>query len=346
MRTLVLALACLACACHGRRVKVGDAAPSSQPSADGSLVALQALSKLLVTSKAAATAKEAVSPSSTAGFNPSASAARSATRPAPRRRAQAPMGVEQKQRDIDGPFKVPDLFASEQVPEDYRPGDAVARIKSTPVLKEAATEVGWWAFVWNLYWGTNFFFSFPVSYVTFYNLPQEFPNFFVAANLGTLPFMFMLIFWIKTNWDTVSSSLLDRKIYYEGEGLGGLFKGKQKEERYRDRMVAKDVIRPARARIDKTLNNIIIAFIGTWIAGQGVLIFQGDNGPYTLKSLIGESAVEFNERLKWDDDRAAEEQRRALTRRGMNGKMQPVYCNSRYYKILAGNDAQGGGGCL
>ena len=61
---------------------------------------------------------------------------------------------------------------------------------------------------------------------------------------------------------------------------------------------------------------------------------------------VRSQARRFDNRLKGDDNFAAEEQRRAQSRGGMDGEgLQPTYCNSRYYKILAGGNAQGGVGC-
>lgn len=345
IRINVLALVGLLHSVHGRDMQGADAEP--RPHNDGSLNALQALSNLLVTSNAAAPTKEAVSRTSASGFNPSSPAARLGRQPSPLRRARAPLAQESGTDGKDFVLRqLQDAFKKEEIDEKYKPMTALKRVRDQNYVKEAETEKGWWSFVWNLYWGINLLLSFPISYVTFYVFPQEIPNFLVAANLGTFPAMFIILFVIKSEWDQVSSDLLRKDVYYlDGSGVGGLFGKKDKEELYRDRIQARDLVRPARKRIDQALLNVGLAFILTNVAAQGVVLYQGDNGPYTLKTLTGDKAREFIYRLKADDDFAAEEQRRALSRMGPDGKMQPVYCNSRYYRILGGGDAQGGYGC-
>lgn len=53
-----------------------------------------------------------------------------------------------------------------------------------------------------------------------------------------------------------------------------------------------------------------------------------------------------NPRLRADDEFAAKEQQRALRKMQDDGSgVKPAYCDSRYYKILAGGNGQGGVGC-
>ena len=53
----------------------------------------------------------------------------------------------------------------------------------------------------------------------------------------------------------------------------------------------------------------------------------------------------FDNRLRGDDEFARQEQIRAQSRGDIEGNAMPTYCNSRYYKILAGGNSQGGVGC-
>ena len=56
----------------------------------------------------------------------------------------------------------------------------------------------------------------------------------------------------------------------------------------------------------------------------------------------------FHRRLRRDPAFAAQEQARARRKAvtpGSEEGLKPVYCDSRYYKILAGGNSQGGVGC-
>ena len=59
-----------------------------------------------------------------------------------------------------------------------------------------------------------------------------------------------------------------------------------------------------------------------------------------------QDAVSYENRLRSDNKFAEREQKRAqrkINEDGTGGK--PLYCDSRYYKILAGGNGQGGVGC-
>ena len=47
-------------------------------------------------------------------------------------------------------------------------------------------------------------------------------------------------------------------------------------------------------------------------ATQVVTLLEGENGPATLKTISGESAKDYTNRLRGDDEFAAREQQRAL----------------------------------
>ena len=73
---------------------------------------------------------------------------------------------------------------------------------------------------------------------------------------------------------------------------------------------------------------------------------EGEAGPATLKTIYGDNARDFTNRLRGDDEFAAREQQRAQRKMQEDGTgVLPAYCDSRYYKILAGGNGQGGVGC-
>ena len=60
----------------------------------------------------------------------------------------------------------------------------------------------------------------------------------------------------------------------------------------------------------------------------------------------GDDAIRFENRLKGDNAFALREQQRAQRKAAADGSgLKPTYCDSRYYRILAGGNSQGGVGC-
>jgi hypothetical protein len=68
-----------------------------------------------------------------------------------------------------------------------------------------------------------------------------------------------------------------------------------------------------------------------------------------LRTLSGDDSIRYANKLRFDDEFAAAEQARARERMGGDANTQenlkPLYCDSRYYKILSGGNGQGGVGC-
>ena len=92
--------------------------------------------------------------------------------------------------------------------------------------------------------------------------------------------------------------------------------------------------------------DIRLSFFLTVVSAEAITLIEGENGPATLKTLSGEEAIRYTNRLRGDDEFAAREQARARRKADANGEgVKPAYCDSRYYKILAGGNGQGGVGC-
>ena len=103
---------------------------------------------------------------------------------------------------------------------------------------------------------------------------------------------------------------------------------------------------PNLRRIDFSLAAILVGLLMTVTAAEAVTVIEGENGPATLKTLTGDAAMQYTTQLRSDAGFAAREQERALRKADENGEgVKPAYCDSRYYKILAGGNGQGGVGC-
>lgn len=113
----------------------------------------------------------------------------------------------------------------------------------------------------------------------------------------------------------------------------------------RDRLVNNQEVLPALGRIDRSLLAITAALLLTFTSGEALTASLGEAGPYTLKTLTGDEARRYDNLLRSDEEFARREQLKFQSRGGQDGAAQPGYCNSRYYKILAGGNGQGGVGC-
>jgi len=234
-------------------------------------------------------------------------------------------------------------FFQQQVPAGQQPTEEMRNLRRQPFM-EWADDDEYGGRLQSLYLGISLFLSLPIAYTTYYVLPNELPQLFLAANLGTLATMVPFITRLRFGWSAVSKRLRSRSIYYEAEQAGLLAK-KDKGTQMRDKLVEKEQVAPVLRRINASLFSVLTALFLSLVGAEALTIYQGDAGPVTLKTLTGEEAKRFENRLKGDDDFARREQQRAQSRAGPEGELQPVYCNSRYYKILAGGNGQGGVGC-
>lgn len=260
-------------------------------------------------------------------------------------RARIPLLAESdrtvEDRPASGGFPLP--FTNRGVPEDQQPVMELSNLRSQAFYEWAESDE-YSSKLTNLYGIIMLFAALPISYSTFYNLPNELPQLFLAANIGTFPVMIAFVLRLRVGWGFVSQRLNARKIYYEAQQTG-LFARKDKETRMRDKLILQSEVQPCLGRIDRSLIALVGGLIISLSAGEALTIALGDAGPVTLKTVMGDDARRFENRLKFDDDFAREEQRRAQSRGDMNGQAMPTYCNSRYYKILAGGNSQGGVGC-
>jgi len=243
-----------------------------------------------------------------------------------------------------GGFSLP-FFASD-VPEEQQPVQELQALRSQafydwPELKDG----GYKNKLVNLYAAIMLLISLPVSYTTFHQLPFELPQLIIAANIGTLAVMIPFVLRLRVGWASVSQRLKENTFYYESQQRG-LFAKKDRETSGRDRLIQREQVAPVLRRIDVSTAAITFALFLTLISAQVVTIAEGENGPTSLKTIYGNDALRYTNRLRGDDTFAREAQEKALRKGDPDGTgVKPGYCDSRYYRILAGGNSQGGVGC-
>jgi len=260
--------------------------------------------------------------------------------PVPQRR-RCRGAILQEEGKTKSPFPLP--FFQQNVPEDQQPTFELRNLKKQ-AFQDWPTTDGYNGKLFTLYQGITLFLSLPIAYTTFYVIPDELPQLFISSNFGTFAVMIAFIARLRLSWGFVSKRLKSRTAYFEADQTGKTVI-KDKGMLLRDRLLETNEVAPALKRIDVSLLTVIAALMFTYVGGEALTVSLGDAGPYTLKTIYGEEATRFDNRLKGDDDFAREEQRRMQSRGDSDGGLQPGYCNSRYYKILAGGNGQGGVGC-
>jgi len=258
----------------------------------------------------------------------------------PRFRGGVPVLYQEVEEEQERGFPLP--FLQKSVPKGQQPSqDALRRqaFAKWPESDEYNSKMQ------GLYFFISLIFSLPVSFVTFDQLPQELPQLLIAANIGTLGFLVLFVGRLRLAWAEVSSRLKAKSTYYEANQRGNLAR-KEREELLRDQLTQKEYVAPVLRRLDVSLIQLALGLALTLGAGEAVTVIEGEAGPATLKTLTGDDAVRFTNRLRSDEDFAAREQERGLRRMQEDGSgVKPGYCDSRYYKILAGGNGQGGVGC-
>lgn len=236
-------------------------------------------------------------------------------------------------------------FFQALVPEEQQPSYELQNLRSQAFYDWADSDEGYSSKLQSLYVAIMLLLSLPISYTTYNVLPFELPQLFLAANLGTLGIMVPFVFRLRVGWGFVSRRLKQKATYYEAEQRG-LLARKDRATQTRDRLIEKTEVRPCLRRIDVSIFALLSGLFLTVAAAEAVTIIEGENGPSTLKAIQGDAAIDYTNRLRGDDEFAAREQARARRKADENGEgVRPVYCDSRYYKILAGGNGQGGVGC-
>ena len=129
-----------------------------------------------------------------------------------------------------GGFPLP--FLNRGVPQDQQPIMELQNLRTQSFMDWAETDE-YKSKLTNLYLAVMLFAALPISYTTFYNLPNELPQLLIAANIGAFPVLIAFVLRLRVGWGFVSSRLSSRKIYYEAQQTG-LLAPKDKATRMRD----------------------------------------------------------------------------------------------------------------
>jgi|TARA_B100000513_G_scaffold127683_1_gene56803 hypothetical protein len=236
-------------------------------------------------------------------------------------------------------------FLQPNVPKDQQPVAELQTLRRDAFYDWASEDEGYRSKLIGLYQNTMLFLSLPISFTTFNQLPYELPQLLLAANIGTSAVLFAFVLRLRLGWGFVSNRLKARATYFEANERANVAR-KDRETSLRDRLIEQQEVQPALKRIDVSLAAIGAALVLSLAAGQAITAIEGEAGPSTLKTLYGEDSRRFENRLKGDDEFALREQTRARRKADEDGNgVKPLYCDSRYYKILAGGNGQGGVGC-
>ena len=195
-----------------------------------------------------------------------------------------------------------------------------------------------------------------------------------SARAARCAFLLAFVARLRVGWGAVAKRLKETNTYFEAGGFANFLR-KDRETSLRDKLLAQvprgprrpralgmqpllhyhhtpaccahqRQVAPALKRIDASLVVVAVALGTSLLLGEAVTAIEGESGPATLKTLSGDAAIDYNNRLRFDNEFAAREQARARRKVDRNGGgVKPVYCDSRYYKILAGGNGQGGVGC-
>jgi hypothetical protein len=133
-------------------------------------------------------------------------------------RAPSPLLVESDtEKPRSGGFPLP--FFQQEVPEDQQASAELNALKRQ-FAGDWPADDGYNGKLFTLYAGLMLFISLPIAYTTFYVLPDEIPQLFIASNFGTFAAMLAFVLKIRYDWGTVSGRLNSRTTYFEADQTG------------------------------------------------------------------------------------------------------------------------------
>ncbi|EOD38275.1 hypothetical protein EMIHUDRAFT_460471 [Emiliania huxleyi CCMP1516] len=234
----------------------------------------------------------------------------------------------------------PGAFLQRGLPKNQQPVREVQNLRRE-FLFDWPMDDGYTDKLKGLYGATMLVVSLPIAFDTYRVLPAQLPELLAAAHTGTAAFMVVAVLRLRLGWGFVQKRLKERVSYYEQNQRGFLAK-KDDEAVLRDRLIEKSEVAPALRRIDRSLLPLLASLLVSTAA------LEISDVP-VLRTLSGDSATRYTSQLRGDDEFAAAEQAKARQRMGGGAgeqeNVKPLYCDSRYYKILAGGNSQGGVGC-
>ena len=154
--------------------------------------------------------------------------------PAPQRLSFRTRGPLLQEQDVEVKREF-NPFGQAAVPKGQQPLTELKELRRQPFYDWAESDA-YKSKVTQVYQFIMLFISLPVSYATFDQLPNELPQLFLAANIGTFAVMLPFIARLRVGWGYVSERLKERKTYYEANQRG-LFATKDREMQLRDRLI-------------------------------------------------------------------------------------------------------------
>lgn len=196
------------------------------------------------------------------------------------------------------PASPPFSFLQPNAPDDQQAIAELRQLKRQSFM-DWPIDKDYYDKLFGLWQNVMLFASLPISYVTYDQLPQELPQLFLAANIGTLAVMIPFVARLRITWGITGARLRDRATYYEANQRG-LFARKDRGTQLRDRLVNKEEVQPALFRMDISLAAITAGLALTLFLGEVLTLSLGEAGPSTLKTLSGQDAVSYENRLRSD----------------------------------------------
>ena len=229
------------------------------------------------------------------------------------------------QQEPDSTQQQPDMpapFLQEEVPMDQQPAMELREMRAQAFF-DWPEQVDYAGRIARLFGALSLVFGLPVALSTFDDLPQELPQVILASSFSSGVLVLCFVLRLRQGWGYVSSRLTDRYTYFEKNQRGYQVE-KNRATMLRDRLLDEYDVQPTLKRIDSSLLKVVGATAACLVALQ---ISMGGSDPYERFS------PEYLGQLQQNEQLAASEQDRAQRQAAL-----PAYCDSRYYKAVAGGE--------
>ncbi|GMH94817.1 hypothetical protein TrVE_jg9946 [Triparma verrucosa] len=217
----------------------------------------------------------------------------------------------------------PTTFAGEElIPKGQLPIAEYRELLELPFF-DWPTKEGLDAKLLILYSALTLLISYPISCAT-YTLPGYLLPKLTSSNLGSLSITLLFVLRLFSGWSYVASRLKSDYIVYEETGwYDCAVEKKSLESRIRDKMTYRESVEPAVTKMKGFLLGLSVA----WVLSCASFTLSTH-----AKPMFNEYQPDFLNSLITNDMMAG------FAAEQSHGR--PTYCDSRYYKVLAGS-AQG-----
>ena len=215
-------------------------------------------------------------------------------------------------------------FGAEAVPEEQRPTNEYLELTRQPLFSWADQERGDKGLAVRLgatYVALFALVCYPIAGATFY-MDGYFLQKLTSANVGALSVLLVLMVRLFSGWGYIGSRLQSKVIEFEETGwYDGDIEMKTEDEKARDLFLYRSDVKP----VEDRLKLFSAAIAVTWLASILAFNVALSNKPY-----FNEYDPEMLRKLSYDTDVAevAAQQSGGI----------PTYCNSRYYRAVAGGN--------